>query len=126
MSSFNAKIHTKNCSLKKKSNFCKQGGKLDHSRYSQVSLLNIFMTGNLFFFRNGGSQTSMSLSAIFYPPSPTPFYFVFETSLRTYKKIKKLAHSPCNGNHFSSNSCFWLMLSIVVLGGGGGGGGGGS
>ena len=34
------KVHTRNCSFRKKI-FCKQGGKLDYSKYSQVSLLTL-------------------------------------------------------------------------------------
>ena len=50
------------------SKFCKQGGKLDYSRYSQIYFLPYVITGNLLatHFRNGDCQRSLSLSTILY------------------------------------------------------------
>ena len=52
------------------SNLCKQGGKLDYSRYSQVSLLTLCYhlktLSNSFYIRNGNCQRLLSLSAILY------------------------------------------------------------
>ena len=48
--------HHKLLAQEKKSKFCKQGGNLDYSRYSQVNLLTlaiINITGKLIFIRNG-------------------------------------------------------------------------
>ena len=76
------KVHTINCSLRKKSKFCKQCGKLDYSGYSEVSLLTLYyhwLTLSISFLLEKviAKYHKLSLSAMLYVLSYSSLSFDF-------------------------------------------------